>query len=205
MAVCNTPIVISTEGLSVHSQAKFSGREGVYEASIKEFTFPNVWEKESFPEFSRLKIGSRDHEVNLILDLCRSLNGPFGILFVLLTSRIGNEPARYQSPEPIGFDELELFLKTFQEFIEQDGRHAVWVSSLSGEGQFIFDQHNFIYAYGNLDRITSQLSAAGYVEGGIQIPVPHSHNYHAQFDDAEDHALRYWQWLKSPLGPDDNP
>ncbi len=189
----------------MRTYVKFSEGESSPESQPTEFTFPNVWERETYPEYSRLLIGSEQHEVRRILELCRPLSGPFGVLYVLLASRLGNEPARYQSPEPIDYDDLELFLYTFQEYFEQDGRHAIWVSSLSGEGQFIFDQHNYVFAYGNLDRMTAQLTADGYSEGKVAVPFPHCHHYHVQFDEAEDEILKYWSWLKSPLEQSDNP
>lgn len=189
----------------MRSYVKFSEGESSPESQPTEFTFPNVWKRETYPEFSRLLIGSEQHEVRRILELCRPLSGPFSVLYVLLVSRLGNEPARYQSPEPIDFDDLELFMYTFQEYFEQDGRHAIWVSSLSGEGQFIFDQHNYIFAYGDLDRMTAQLTADGYSEGEVAVPFPHSHHYHVQFDETEDEILKYWSWFKSPLQQSDDP
>ncbi len=184
---------------------KFSEGEGASTAQPTEFTFPNVWERETYPEFSRLLIGSREHEVRLILEQCQSKKGPFGVLYVLLASRVGNEPARYQSPEPVDYDDLELFLYTFQEYFEQDGRHTIWVSSLSDEGQFIFDPHNYIFAYGDLDRIAASLGAKGYSEGQVRVPAHHAHHYHAEFDETEDEVMSYWSWLKSPLEPSDDP
>jgi len=181
-------------------KSKFSAGDGPPGVVVEEFTFPDIWQEERFSDFSRLMVGSRQGEVKLILDLCRPLNGPFGVLFVLLASRSGREAARYQCSEPVSFEDLELFLYSFQEFFEQDGRHEIWVSSLSGEGQFIFDQHNFIYAYGDLDRISSHLGTVGYARGEIQIPVPHQHHFHPQFDHMEDEMMQYWTWLKSPLG-----
>ncbi len=177
---------------------KFSGLD-----ESREFTYSDIWQREVFPDFSRLLIGSRDKEVPMILDLCKDLEGPFYVLFVLLVSPLGNEPARYQSPEPLSFDELELFLYSFQEFIEQDGRHAIWVGSIDGEGQFIFDRHNYVFAYGPLDAYLERLTRAGYSEGTIEIPAPHTHHFHADFGAMEDEILAHWPWVKSPLTPAD--
>lgn len=187
----------------MQSYAKIS--EGEFSLETKEFTLPNIWERETYPDYSRLLIGSEQGEVRQILELCRQLSGPFAVLYVLLASRLGNEPARYQCPEALEYDDLELFMYTFQEYFEQDGRHAIWVSSLSGDGQFIFDQHNYIFAYGDLDRMISHLRADGYTEGTVQVPVPHSHHYHLHFDEKEDEVLNYWDWFKSPLEQSDDP
>ncbi|MEM1203116.1 MAG: hypothetical protein AAGN66_07790 [Acidobacteriota bacterium] len=170
-----------------------------------EFNHPNLWEREEHPGWSRLVIGAREKEVPLLLDLCRDFKGPFGILYVLLASRCGHDSARYQSPKPSTFEELELFLYTFQEFLEQDGRHHFWVMSLSDEGQFIYDNHNMIYAYGDLVTYEAKLSSRGFKPGEVRIPAPHGHNYHAEFDQTEDEILSYWDWRQFPLESGDDP
>lgn len=170
-----------------------------------EFTFPNIWKREEEEEFSRIAIGASEKEIPLILELCKNMRGPFGILYVLVGSRLGRDSGRYQNHEPINYDDLELFLYTFQEFFEQDGRHHLWVMSLSGEGQFIFDNHNILYAYGDIDYFETQLTAAGFVSGSVSIPSPHTHNFHSEFDLSEDEIFDYWQWDQFPLEPSDDP
>lgn len=76
----------------------------------RELVYPDVWQREVYPTWSRLTIGARQQEITLILDLCRGMQGPFDVLYVLLTSRQGHTPGRYQNPTPVGRDELELFL-----------------------------------------------------------------------------------------------
>jgi hypothetical protein len=186
----------------VTSFAKFSGPD--LDSSV-EFSHPNVWQREEHPGWSRLIVGAREREVPLILELCRDLEGPFGILYVLLVPRLAHGAGRYQNPEPIEYGDLELFLHTFQAFLEQDGRHHLWVMSTSGDGQLIFDNHNIIYAYGDLERFGVKLAAQGFRPGPVEIPDPHSHNYHAAFDQTEDEILRYWQWKMFPLEPTDDP
>jgi hypothetical protein len=127
------------------------------------------------------------------------------VLYVLVVSRSGHTEGRYQVPEPLSYEELELILYTFREFFEQDGRHHLWVSSASDEGFFVFDNHNVIYAYGDLDAYEAHLESAGFGQGTLDMPVPHSHHYHFQFDDAEDEVIGYWQWKKFPLQPQDTP
>ena len=96
--------------------SKFSGTD--LEAT-GEFAHADFWEREVHPTWSRLTIGARDREISLMLDLCRGMNGPFGVLYVLLVSHQGHEHGRYQCPTPIGYDDLEIFLHSFQEFFEQ--------------------------------------------------------------------------------------
>jgi hypothetical protein len=133
------------------------------------------------------------------------MQGPFGVLYVLLVSREGHQCGRYQNPTPIGRDDLERFLYSFREFFEQDGRHHLWVLSVRGEGQVIFDNHNVVYAYGELDAYERVLQSRGFSEGMICTPVPHTHNYHPAFDACENDLLAYWDWKQFPLEDSDDP
>lgn len=64
--------------------------------STKEFTHPNLWQRDEYPSWSRITLGAKQGEIPLILELCRDLDGPFGILWVLLASRVGHEFCRVQ-------------------------------------------------------------------------------------------------------------
>ena len=56
------------------------------------------------------------------------------MLYVLLVSRCGQEPGRYQSEPFYGHDEAEVFLKNNRAFFENDGRHNVWLAAINGQG-----------------------------------------------------------------------
>ncbi|MFC3150037.1 hypothetical protein ACFOEK_03270 [Litoribrevibacter euphylliae] len=170
-----------------------------------EVYWDNLYQIETYPGFSRLLIGCKSKEIPLILQFCKEMEGPFAVLHVLLMSRLGKEPGRYQSPYPMSYEELELFLYEHQEYFEQDGRHHLWVLSVSGEGQFIFDNHNYIYAYGNTESYLTTLANSGFTEGDIRIPDPHCHNYHSEYDDKEQAVHNAFDWLYSPLQEGDDP
>ena len=171
----------------------------------EEFSHPNLWQLEEYESWSRLTIGAEKNEIPLILELCKRNEGQFGILWVLLASRVGNSEGRYQSPSPINYEELELFLCQYQEFFEHDGRHHLWVMSLSDDEQYIYDNHNVVHTYGNLDLQTRIIESLGFKEGEIRNPVPHTHNYHAEYDDAEDKLMKHWEWKRYPLEASDDP
>ncbi len=169
----------------------------------EEYAWNNVYELEEFQSFNRLKIGCASLEVAAILNFCKNMNGPFGVLHVLLVSRTGERPGRYEST-PFTYEELELFLWENQEYIEQDGRHHIWVSSLSNEGQFIYDQHNFIYAYGDTEGYMKILQEKGFTQDSIEITCPHTHNYHFEFDDHERSLTQQPKWKHHPLQDGDD-
>jgi hypothetical protein len=170
-----------------------------------EWVWKNVYQREVLPNIERLVIGCKSKEIPLILDLCKSVDGPFGLLHVLLISRLENIPGRYQCPDVLSFDDLELFLYEHQEYFEQDGRQNLWVSSIYGSDQFIYDSHNFIYAYGKIEKHIECLEKNNFVEGTIKIPEPHCHNYHHQFDDVENNIMKKWNWIHHPLEDSDDP
>ena len=170
-----------------------------------ELFWENIFQIEEFPEFSRLIIGCKSKEIPLVLKLCEKMKGPFGVLHVLLVSRRGKEPGRYQTPHPLAYDDLKMFLYEHQEYFERDGRHHLWVYSLSGEGQFIFDNHNYIYAYGDLQTYISILTADNFRQGEIKIPSPHCHNYHVEFDVEEELVNNAFEWIFNPLHDSDDP
>ena len=99
---------------------------------------------------------------------------------------------------------MESFLLEFKEYFESDGRHHLWVKSLPEWSTLVYDQHNVIYAYGRLQEFTEILKDNGFQKGSVSFPVPHSHNYNPENDDAEERLLQHWAWLESPLLPDDD-
>lgn len=181
---------------------KFSGPDA---AASEEFAYPDLYEREERDGWSRLRIGARSREIPLILALCKRCSGPFGILYVLVTSRCDHEEARYESPQPVEFDELERFLLRFRDFFEQDGRHNLWIMSLEDGAQFVFDKHNIVYAYGDLDRFERGLISGQFRNAPVDIPYPHVHYYHDRFDTEENAVFDYWDWIQYPLeGVDDD-
>jgi len=157
--------------------------------------------REDHPEWSRLVIGARE-EVRTLLDLCRDWEGPFWLLRVLVVSRIGKPEGRYQS-SPLSFAEVERFALTYQEYLEQDARHHLWVKSVAEEGLLILDRHRLIYAYDDLEAQVERLRRAGFSEGEAPVPFPHAHHYHDAFDAAEAAVFEHLALSHHPLQPID--
>jgi hypothetical protein len=124
------------------------------------------------------------------------------VLYVLHTSRTGARLARYESPvlEP---DELRTFLARYGDFIAQDSRHDLWVAARGGAGTIVWDRHDLVYAYGPLDAYVSILEQGGLREGWPNTNLSHAHYYHAEWDDTERSILREFEWIVSPLHPED--
>jgi hypothetical protein len=169
------------------------------------FAYPNRWAIERTTGPERLVIAPAQDHVDLMLDLARELREPFGILYVLLLSRFDKaSPGRYQSPTPCDRQAMGSFFQKFKAFFEGDGRHHVWVMSLPDHATLVYDQHNVIYAYGQLDRYKEVAARHGLSEGPVSFPVPHAHCYNAEFDKDEDRILKWWDWKQFPLQDGDD-
>lgn len=162
----------------------------------------NNFEHEVYEKWSRVSITCESKQIQLMLEIAKTWAGPFGILYVLEVSRLGNQSARYQSPRPSSYDELELFAYSFQEYFEKDGRHHIWFIDISSNYRLVYDNHNIIYAYGNDNQVIDLLKTKGFEPREIQIPDPHTHNYNVEFDDSEAKVLEYFEWLQFPINPE---
>lgn len=104
---------------------------------------------------------------------------------------------------PLPFDSVAGFCRRFATFLESDGRHHLWISSPEAGGTLVYDQHEWIWAYGDLPTYLDVLADLGLREGEIELPFPHAHQYHPE-NDADARALmEYWEWIHSPLRPGD--
>ncbi len=162
----------------------------------------DVYEEEKTSGADRLRIASRSAGASPVSFLAESLKGPFEILYVLHTPRGEAEPGRYQSPE-LSRAGLEQFFADHHAFFSRDARHDVWIYDTESEGMLIWDRHDIIYAYGPLVDFKKALRKAGYEPGKVEIPDPHSHNYHDAFDAAQAKVLKAFDWRITPLKPED--
>jgi hypothetical protein len=189
------------------------GRETKVEAAYKfgwipknerRYDYPDVYAFEQTSGPTRLVIAPSANQVSILIDLLQLMSEPVGILYVLAVPRGGSEAGRYQTASPVSKAQAEEFLKSFKEYFEYDGRHDIWVASMSGSDQLVYDRHNVIYAYGPLPEFETVLLARGL--GKVEVvrfPSPHTHNYHAAFDQDERNLLRRWRWKRSPLRESD--
>ncbi|MEZ5424722.1 MAG: hypothetical protein R2747_00530 [Pyrinomonadaceae bacterium] len=183
---------------------KFGKIQKGEEKIVEPFFYPDIWnlEKTSGPE--RLIIAPAAGQIDLIIELSRILPEPFGILYVLVVPRGGNEAGRYQSAQPAGRAVMEGFLMNFRDFFENDARHHIWVASLSGKATLVYDNHNVIYGYGELEKFKEILTAKGLTQSEVRFPEPHVHNYNPKFDEEESRILSCAPWKKFPLAESDH-
>lgn len=167
--------------------------------------YEHVWSRQETSGQDRLAIAPRAEHSKLLVELSRTLPEPFGLLYVLLVSRVGNELGRYQSSETLTRAELEEFVAENAAYLDGDGRHHLWIMSLPANATLVYDSHNVIYAYGDLEAYERVLWSAGLERGRVAIPAPHVHCYNQVFDDDEQAMFERWDWIHFPLQEADDP
>lgn len=145
----------------------------------------------------RLEIGVSDEQIALIRLLAAELEPPYHILYVLLVPQQGQSDGRYESESALTSEELADFFDRYGPVFEQDGRHALWVQSESG--QLVFTPHDIVYAYGPADVFRALLLRRDFAEKPFSIPAPHAHHYHRQFDPVIRDLFSRYSWIRHPL------
>src|SRR5580704_14661231 len=137
------------------------------------YEYPDIFAIEKTSGPTRLVIAPSANHVSILVDLLRVMSEPFGILYVLVVARGGNEAGRYQIANPVSREQAEEFLKRFTDYFENDGRHNIWVASVSGSDQLVYDRHNVIYAYGPLLEFENVLLGRGLASvESVRFPSP---------------------------------
>lgn len=166
--------------------------------------YDNIFSCEQTSGPERLVIAPEGNHINILIDLAGAWDSDYWLLYILLVSRRGNEAARYQSPTQLDYDELQAFLGEYGEYLSSDGRHHFWIGSIEDEGMLVYDHHNVIYAYGDLDAYEARLIQRGLKIGEVSFPSPHTHCYNQENDENESRILTHWDWIQSPLQDGDD-
>ena len=154
---------------------------------------------------ARLVAAPDRDQIGLLIELSRTLPEPFIIVYVLLSMRTLRPPGRYQSTRPVSRADLEAFLGTYRDFLEQDGRHHLWIGSAEEPSTLVYDQHEVLYLYGRLDAYATVLRSAGMDEGPVVLPPEHRHDSFDEFDATEQRLMSHLAWTWNPLEPEDDP
>jgi hypothetical protein len=182
--------------------AKFSTLNGAGEEVA--FSYGNCFFRQPLSPGARLTIGPAALHVDTLVALAATWpTQQYYVLYVLLISHSGARHGRYQSPLIESFADLQAFLGIHQRFFEADGRHHVWIASANNEGTLVYDQHNVIFAYGDLPRYEVVLCERGFSEREFWFPCPHCHSYPSTHAADEEKLLAHFPWQFSPLQPGD--
>jgi hypothetical protein len=164
------------------------------------FSYGDVYFREPLSQSERFNIGPSASHVDLMLTLASTWpTQQYYILYLLLISHSGAPPGRYQSPLIESFEDLQVFFYTYERFLESDGRHHIWISSPANEGTLVYDQHNVIFAYGDLSSYEVVLRERGFRQQEFWFPSPHCHSYPSSHVTDEESLLSHLDWQYSPL------
>jgi hypothetical protein len=164
------------------------------------YDYGNIFFREPMASGERLVVGPGSKHADVMLALARTWRiQQFYILYVLLISHSGAHTGRYQSPLIESFEDLEAFFHTYKGFLESDGRHHIWIGSPANDGTLVYDQHNVIFAYGDLSKYDQVLTSRGFSPEEFCFPCPHSHSYPTQNVQQEEELLSHFPWRHSPL------
>jgi hypothetical protein len=150
---------------------------------------------------ARLAIAPSGNHSELLLALSDVLRPPFALLYVLHTPRAATA-GRYQSPALDALN-LKAFVAAYGPFLAADARHDLWIRSRPDSATLVWERHDLVYAYGPIERFEDVLAGRAFHRDEVIVPTPHRHHYHADWDWAERSLLRSFDWIASPLHPED--
>ena len=173
--------------------------------NIVEFEYKNEYAIEKTTGNDRLIISLKKGYVNMMLNLLdKNNNDKYFILYVLIVSRCDNELGRYQIANPLTYDELITFCKKYSDYLETDGRHHLWIMNYDTKDLIVYDHHNVLYAYENLESKIEILNSNGYKKvEKIKFSAPHCHCYNKENDIIENEIIKNNEWLITPLKEQD--
>lgn len=155
-----------------------------------------------FESGERLVAGVPNGDPTIFGCLVECMEPPYSLLYVLHTPRGEAQPGRYQSAE-LSISEVKDFLVRYAPFLSADARFDLWAHSPSDGGTVVWDRHDQLFAYGQIERFAEALRSLGFTIGTTSVPVPHEHHYRAEFDLLARQLLTEFDWSYSPLRPED--
>lgn len=166
----------------------------------------NTFARESLgDDQERLVVSAAKDPAGLVRDLVLATwPPPYRLLYILIVSRTGQQPGRYELATPLDAAGLAAFVDAHGAYLSGDARHHLWVAADDWTIHVVYDRHDLLYVYGPADRIEGFLRERGFNEGPVAIPSPHAHEYHETFDDDERRLLSGHAWTVSPLADGDD-
>jgi hypothetical protein len=149
----------------------------------------------------RLTAAPHGSPLALFRALSAGLGEPFALVYVLLESHTFRPEGRYQSPRPVLRSALDQFLDAFGTFLEEDGRHGLWLMSGAEPSTLALDRRGVVTTFGPPGRWGPVLERLGLVEGAV-LPGPARKRIpERDHDEARVLAAIDWQW--NALEPSD--
>jgi hypothetical protein len=140
--------------------------------------------------------------VALLGRLAAELGEPFAVVYVLIECHTFRPEGRYQSARPLKRTALEQLLAAFGTFLDEDGRHGLWIMSGAEPSTLALDRRGVVTAYGPPGRWPPVLERLGLREGPIapgpaRVRVPEH-----DVNEMKMLAAVPWQWNALEPGDD---
>ncbi len=169
------------------------------------FRFANQFLVEDNDRVQRLVIAPKGDHIELALILADLFPEPYWVLLIQLVSG-ERQPGRYESDRGFTHEQLSRFCREHTEFLEGFGSHHFWIASKESEGLIVYDQHNYLYAYGDLPVLASLLTYRGFTEvESFELPDPHIHFFHPEHAGLQEAFFESCDWRRTELRPEDDP
>ena len=138
-------------------------------------------------------------KMTLILLAGENKNHSYSIAYFLLES-CQKAWGKYQSAKALSWDELENFCKKYTDYLETDARHNFGIRDNETKDTVIYDNHNVLYVFGNMEEKIEILENNGYKKvDKIVVPKPHSHFFYDENDDNELELIKNNEWIFTPV------
>jgi hypothetical protein len=158
--------------------------------------------RESGPGLERIVAGPLERPVKLVAAAVQVLAEPLVLIYVLLESGTLRPEGRWHAGQPLSRDDVGRLLDGFARFLEEDGRHALWILSAAEPAAVALDRRGLVTLYGPYERLAPVLAAAGLVEAPLEASAPHVRR--PELDQEEARLLASLDWTWYPLEPGDD-
>ena len=160
-------------------------------ADKRPFHHAELFARELTAGTERLRVGGGEDSPQVLAILASLLAEPLWLL-VVNRGRVGAE-GRYEST-PKSLAEVLEFVAEYHDLFAHDSRVDLWIGSVATDGLLVLDEHDFIFAYGDLDAFAAELRAHGHRDGSIELPFPHVHRFLDEFDPLEASLVSRPDW-----------
>ena len=142
----------------------------------------------------------KDH-VKMMLNLLagENKNRRYSIVFYFIGS-FREDGSKYQSAKTLSRGELESFCEKYLDFLETDAGHNFGIRDIETKDTVIYDNHNVLYVFGNLQEKIEILENSGYKKvEKIVIPKPCTFIYHSENAAIEQEIKTNNEWIFTPV------
>lgn len=155
----------------------------------------NRFQHQNISGVKRILISTAQDPLELMSRLLEFYASPYRFSYFIVSSTDGTQASKYELSN-LTAEELKAILNQFSEFFRTDARHHLWIHATGG-GTLIYDEHDWIYAYGSQAEIANFLTQQGFEEKQPEIPFPHLHNEPRENDLRMQELLAAFDWKKS--------